>query len=264
MERINERFYPMIMKRKSFHLFQGVKKEPISQEEMKSIYDAYKEFVPLDPDIRTEIKIVPASEANCARGEEYCILMYSENKNNSLQNIGYIGEQLDLYLVSRNIGTLWYGMGKPELTRCNGLDFVIMIAISKVADERKFRKDMFKARRKERSEIWHGEELEPVSDIVRFAPSACNTQPWLVEHTGRELKLFRYKKPGRRGILPMAKISFYNRIDIGIFMCFLELCLAHEGIGFERECYADDGSDSEKTFAAVYRLDQADVGASDF
>ena len=31
-----------------------------------------------------------------------------------LQNIGYLGEQLDLYLVSKNIGTLWFGIGKVE------------------------------------------------------------------------------------------------------------------------------------------------------
>ena len=30
----------------------------------------------------------------CKRGEEYCILLYSEKKDNYLQNIGYIGEQL--------------------------------------------------------------------------------------------------------------------------------------------------------------------------
>ena len=41
-------------------------------------------------------------------------LLYSEKKDNYLQNIGYIGEQLDLYLVSKNIGTLWFGIGKVK------------------------------------------------------------------------------------------------------------------------------------------------------
>ena len=39
-------------------------------------------------------------------------MFYSENKDNYLTN-GYLGEILDLYLVSQNIGTLWYGLGKP-------------------------------------------------------------------------------------------------------------------------------------------------------
>lgn len=34
--------------------------------------------------------------------------------DNYLQNVGYLGEQLDLYLVSKNIGTLWFGIGKQK------------------------------------------------------------------------------------------------------------------------------------------------------
>lgn len=33
-----------------------------------------------------------------------------------------------------------------------------------------------------------------ITDIVKYAPSACNTQPWIVEHTDSILKVYRYKK----------------------------------------------------------------------
>lgn len=36
-----------------------------------------------------------------------CLLFYSESKEGYLQNIGYLGEQIDLYLTSKNIGALW-------------------------------------------------------------------------------------------------------------------------------------------------------------
>lgn len=75
------------------------------------------------------MKIVKEEETSCKRGSEYCILLYSEKKGNYLQNIGYIGEQLDLYLASMDIGSLWFGIGKTEEENYNGLDFVIMIAI---------------------------------------------------------------------------------------------------------------------------------------
>ena len=52
-----------------------------------------------------------------------------------------------------------------------------MIAVSKIDDENKFRKDMFKSKRKALDEIWMGESIIGVSNLVRFAPSACNTQP---------------------------------------------------------------------------------------
>ena len=53
--------------------------------------------------------------------------------------------------------------------------------------------------------------------------------------------------------MPAAMVMHYNRIDIGIFLLFLELCLEHEGIGFERTLLPDTG-DEEKTLIAVYQL----------
>ena len=89
--------------------------------------------------------------------------------------------------------------------------------------------------------------------IVRFAPSACNSQPWLVKNDG-ELLVYRYKKPGKRGIMPADKVSFYNRIDIGIFICFMDICLGHSGIDFDKILYPDTGEDKEFVLNAKYRL----------
>ena len=139
-------------------------------------------------------------ETTCKRGGQYCILFYSEVKDEYLRNIGYIGEQIDLYLASQNIGALWFGIGKPNDMQKNSLGFVIMISIAKMPED-KFRKDMFKSKRKPLSEIWTGNTLS-VAEIVRFTPSACNTQPWIVENTGNDLMVYRYKKPGKRGIMP--------------------------------------------------------------
>ena len=132
--------YEMIFKRKSFHLFRNIGNEKISDEELKDIENKFNDLKPLVPDIKTKIKIV--KDTGCHRGQEYCILFYSKKKDNYLQNIGYLGEQLDLYLVSKNIGTLWFGIGKPDEKQLDGLDYVIMIAISKVDTIDKFRKDM--------------------------------------------------------------------------------------------------------------------------
>ena len=251
---IDYKLYPAIYKRKSFHLFRDIGNERISSDELHEIEYAYRHFQALCPDIKTAIRIVPAEETTCRRGEEYCILLYSEKKEHYLQNIGYIGEQLDLYLALKNIGTLWFGIGKPEESNCEKLDFVIMLAIAKINDETRFRKDMFKSKRKPVEEIWFGERLDGISDIVRFAPSACNTQPWRVEHTDHTLKVYRYKESGKRGIMPDHKVSFYNQIDMGIFLCFLELCLQHERILYEAELKYDAGLDDEKTLFAVYQL----------
>lgn len=249
---MEELFYQMIFKRKSFHLFKEIEK--ISPEELKAVEEKFKTFKPLINDIKTDIKIVLPEETSCKRGQEYCILLYSEKKDNYLQNIGYIGEQLDLYLASMNIGALWFGIGKTEERQYNGLDFVIMIAIAKMP-ENKFRKDMFKSKRKPLDEIWVGNEYLNIANIARFTPSSCNTQPWIVESESDKLTVFRYKKPGKRGIMPVNRVTFSNRIDIGIFLLFMDLCLKHENIAYERTLFNDSSDDDpEKALVATYTL----------
>ena len=243
-------FYKQIFKRKSFHIFKNT--EVLSDDEIQGLKDFIKTVKPLNPEIKTEICIVPESETTCKRGGQYCILFYSEIKDEYLRNIGYIGEQIDLYLASQNIGALWFGIGKPQNVQINGLNFVIMISISKMPEDA-FRKDMFKSKRKPLSEIWSGDTLG-VAEIVRFTPSACNTQPWIVENTGKNLMVYRFKKPGKRGIMPADKVRYYNKIDMGIFLFMLEICLKNENYTYDRTLFADITDDSiEQTLIAKYK-----------
>ena len=242
--------YDLIFKRKSFHLFRDT--EELSGSDLAKIKDFIGKVKPLDPDIKTEIRIVPESETTCKRGSQYCLLFYSEKKPDYLRNIGYIGEQIDLYLAALNIGALWFGIGRVREKRIAGLDYVIMIAFAKMSEDR-FRKDMFKSKRKELGEIWSGETMG-IGEIVRFTPSACNLQPWFVENDGSCLKVYRYRKTGKRGMMPADMVLYYNQIDIGIFLYMLETCLGHDNYVYERTlCHDEAEEDTEKTLAAVYR-----------
>ena len=69
---LNNIIYEMILRRKSFHIFRNVGNESISKDELNDIQSAYSEFTPLDPGIKTAIRIVPEKETNCKRGGEYC------------------------------------------------------------------------------------------------------------------------------------------------------------------------------------------------
>jgi len=246
-------FYEDIFKRKSFHLFRNVGTDKIETNELEEIQDVFGKFDRLYPEIKTAVRILPAAEFNFKRDAEYCILIYSENKDNYLMNAGYIGQQLDLYLVHHNIGSLWFGIGKPDIQSYEGLDFVIMIAIHKINNQSLYRKDMFKAKRKPLDEIWIGDTLG-IAQIARFSPSACNSQPWIVKNENGMLTVSRYKQPGKRGIMPAKAVSYYNRIDIGIFLCILELCMLHNNINFERTLFVDDGTDREYTKSAEYQI----------
>ena len=242
--------YKQIFKRKSFHLFRdtGV----ITDQDIQKLQEFIESINPLYADIKTEIRVVPENETTCKRGGQFCLLFYSERKEGYLQNIGYLGEQIDLYLASKNIGTLWFGIGRPKDMQVNGMDFVIMISIAKMSEEN-FRKDVFKAKRKPLHEIWRGSTLG-VAEIARFAPSACNTQPWIVDSSVNELKIYRYRKEGKRGIMPKDRVIYYNQIDIGIFLCFLELCLENNNIEYERNLYVEENHENEHNLTATYKI----------
>ena len=88
-------YYKQIFKRKSFHIFKNT--DTLTDSEIQGLKDFIKTVKPLNPEIKTEICIVPESETTCKRGGQYCILFYSEIKDEYLRNIGYMGEQIDLY-----------------------------------------------------------------------------------------------------------------------------------------------------------------------
>jgi len=248
---MNKDLYPMIFKRKSFHTYTNkvfnTGNLKLSEDDLKDIIDTYHRLEPLYPNIKTEIIIRKQEESGCKRGNEYTIYFYSENKDNYLANIGYLGEQLDLYLTSKNIGTLWYGLGK-EKGEYEGLDFVIMMGIKKV-DEDKFRKDMYKSKRKPLEETWKIDSYKEIGDIIRYAPSACNSQPWLVKGDNNILEIYRYRYPGRVSLMNNDNAFYFNRIDMGIYLCFLELVLKENNIDFKRELFVDNINQEYSLFA---------------
>ena len=250
---MDERLYEAMARRKSFHVFRGIGDGSITNDDLADIMAVISELRPLYPEIRTAIRIIPAGQVNFKHDAEYCVMLYSEKKDNWLMNAGYIGEQLDLWLTAHDIGSLWFGIGKPDEPGFDGLDYAIMIAIRKVKDASLFRKDMFKAKRKEVSEIWSGDTFG-LAEIARFAPSACNSQPWYVEQSGNRLTVYRRKKPAI-SFMNAAAAAYFNRIDMGIFLCFLELCMAEKNVAFTRELFVDDGDGkTELSKVAVYTI----------
>ena len=243
--------YNMISKRKSFHVFKNL--DHLTQEKLQEIENHFKQLQPLKDDIKIQLKIVPKEHTSCKRGE-YCVLFFSEKKEDYLQNIGYLGGQLDLWLASKNVGVCWYGVGKTEITPENDLDFVIMMAIAKV-DESDFRKDYTKSKRKPMDEIWNGDSHQSIAEIVRFTPSACNTQPWFVESEDHHLTVYRVK--GKRGMMPADKVVYYNRVDMGIFLFFLELCIKHEGMAFTRTVFTDTVDKTARVLTAKYTMNHS-------
>lgn len=55
--------------------------------------------------------------------------------------------------------------------------------------------------------------------------------------------------------MPADKVRYYNKIDMGIFLSILEICLKHAGFDFSRELFIDNADASiEKVKTAEYTL----------
>jgi hypothetical protein len=55
--------------------------------------------------------------------------------------------------------------------------------------------------------------------------------------------------------MPIDKVMYYNRIDIGIFLFILEVCLNNKWKSFNRKLYLDERTaEIEKTLVAVYKI----------
>ena len=54
--------------------------------------------------------------------------------------------------------------------------------------------------------------------------------------------------------MPKDKVIYYNQIDIGIFLCFLELCLHKNNIDYNRDLYVEENHDNERNLTAIYKI----------
>ena len=237
-----------IKKRKSVRKYDSNLK--LSSEELRKIEQAFLQFEPLNPDIKVNYRIVKTEETSCAFGE-YCFLLYSETKEDSLLNAGYLLQQLDLYFVSQNIGSCWYGMAKPEEKTWNGLDFVIMMAFGKV-EESVFRTSLNEFKRHPYEKMVKGVAWKSALSLSLLAPSAVNSQPWRIETSAQKIKVYRTSSL----IFKAAKslVDYYNRIDMGIYLYILEACLKSEHILYERELVREKAEDKMK-LNACYKIE---------
>lgn len=229
-------YYEMMFKRKSFRQFKCT--EPLTEDELKQVSDYLQNnSEPLDKASKFEVQIVPREETTCKRGE-YCILIYSQHDPMSLLNVGFVFSQLDLFLSSINIGTCWYGMGHPvNVSGYNDLPYTIMMAIGKATDS-EFRKNIHKTKRKGYDEITTGSMEVAFIEYVRYSPSACNSQPWLIEGNLDDFTITMNAK--EKMLIPKDKISFYNTIDLGIFLCSCERWLRKNNRPYTRDILGDN------------------------
>lgn len=209
----------MISRRKSVRKYADV---PVSRENIEKIRDFAAQLKPLYPDIRVRWEISTRDQVKCIfpwTGPQQ-IVIFSEDKPGAKENIGFMFQQLELYIQSLGLGVCWLGMGKISdssdlaLDRGDGLRFVIMLAFGSPVGGQ-FRAGLEEFKRKPLSEI--SDQADARLEPARLAPSSVNSQPWYFTHAGHAIQAYC----ACSGLLKKAPPSGINLIDMGIALAHL-------------------------------------------
>ena len=219
-----------IYKRKSVRSY---KSERVSDEENEKIKRFAETITPLFPNLKTKFEIVDRKTAHSIMPwlPPQLIAVYADEGDDALVNAGFMTQQLELYLESLGLGTCWVGLGKPtkETKTLEGLRFVIYLAYGYPKGEL-YRKSLTEFNRKPLNEISDIEDKR--LECARYAPSACNSQPWYFIHSDEKISVYRSSNI----IIGKTPIVYFNNIDIGIALA--HIYLTHEGVSFSVDCAA--------------------------
>ena len=184
----------MIFKRKSCRSFTGVPVDAATLETIKAF-----PMKPLYPEIKVHWDIVPRNQVKCICPwtTPQLITIYSEEADGYLENIGFLFQQMDLYLQTLGLGVCWLGMGRmnPKTTTVvEGMKFVIMLAFGYPKGDQ-LRHDLKGFKRKSMEQIT--DRPDPRLEPSRLAPSAVNSQPWYFTHEGDTIHVYCARKGSR-------------------------------------------------------------------
>ena len=181
----------MIYHRKSCRSFTG---HPVDGEMIEKILSF--EPTPLYPDIQVRMDVVSRDKVKCICPwtTPQLIAIYSEETEGYLENIGFLFQQMDLYLQSLGLGVCWLGMGRMNprtVAAVESMRFVIMLAFGFPKGDQ-LRHDLKSFKRKASEGIT--DKADPRLEPARLAPSAVNSQPWYFTHEGDTIHVWCSKK----------------------------------------------------------------------
>ena len=179
--------------------------------DMSLIHDFMSRVKPLIEGIDYHYEIFTKDEVNIRTrwSAPYYLALYSEKKENYNVNIGFVFQQLSLFMQSMGIGNCWVGLGSLKV---KNPEFVILMSFGKSND---MTRDISKFKRKSLAEIsdFEDEMLIP----AQLAPSAINSQPWYFKHASDGFDVFCKKQ----NILKRQVLKKWNPIDVGIALAHL-------------------------------------------
>lgn len=205
----------MIDKRRSVRKYSD---QPVDAKTLADIVAFCANARPLYPDIQVQSQIVTKEQVRFyfPWKTPQLLAIYSENKPGYLENVGFLFQQVDLYLQSLGLGSCWMGLGKlrsPEGAP-EDMEFVILLAFGHL-DGDFYRSGSADFQRKPLCEI--SDLADQRLESARLAPSSTNSQPWYFIHEGETIHAYR----SNAGLLRHKMLGSMNRIDMGIALAHM-------------------------------------------
>lgn len=238
--------YEVIMSRKSVRTFDG---KGISSEDRDSIVK-YIDSIGNPFDIPVRFVLLDADEHGLSspvlNGEKLYVTGIVDKIPYSEVAFGYSFEQLVLYAWSLGIGTTWIGgtMKREAFERAAGLkEGERMPCISPLgypAEKRTIKESLMRKgvkadERKAVDSFFLGSDMKPAEaasgkvrralELVRWAPSAVNKQPWRIINEDKRFHFYECKDKG----YVSDEVGDMQKIDIGIALCHFVIGLGEEG-----------------------------------
>ncbi|MDR2719382.1 MAG: nitroreductase [Nitrososphaerota archaeon] len=208
----------VIYKRKSVRKYLS---EPLDEKTLKDIEEYFTKIKPLYCDIKVNFNIVGKDGVRglTSRYSPHYIVVISENKKGYLVNVGFMLQQVDLYLSSIGLGGCWLGMVQPKETStgdegCGGLEFVIVFGFGKSAEG--VYRELAEFKRKPLGKL--SDTADGRLEVVRLAPSAMNLQNYyFVTEDNNVFHVYCAKA----GLLTLKRLVKMREIDVGIALAHL-------------------------------------------
>ncbi|MCR3923503.1 MAG: nitroreductase, partial [Firmicutes bacterium] len=151
-------------------------------------------------------------------------IISSETKDGYLTNVGFMFQQIDLFLASKGIGSCWLGMAKPTEQLDSKLQLVIVLAFGPALKSP--HRELANFKRKPLAEISSGSDERLA--CARLAPSATNSQNWFFVCDDGNIHIYKKK------LNPVSALMYekVNGVDIGIAICHLYVATLRQGKAF--------------------------------
>ena len=216
--------YKQIFLRKSCRKYQL---EPLAASELQEIEDFIRTMRSLLPEVVLNHRILGPGQTKgllAPKAPHYLVISGNPQPYRDLC-VGFLFQQLDLYLSARGLGACWLGVTKGREAPTGETD-ILSICFGRPAEPAT--RTLAEFKRKSLAEIATGED--PRLEAARLAPSGINLQPWYFIAEDGVIHVYQAVRKGLKALV-------YNlqELDVGIALCHLALASEAMGKSFQFE-----------------------------